>query len=156
MFNRKKREDVLGIGSVRAPIKNEPAEINTEPVKTKPEVEEVTETIAETITETFEEIANSSTLDTPIDQDSLESLSWETSVVMETDSQQKLLDQLERQIQSLEKQLEAKDQQLASKDDIIKNFQVLLKVEQDTVLRLAMSPAKPKFKFSWWKNEPSE
>lgn len=147
MFNRKKREDILGIGSVRAPISKENAEVITEPLDLQSEPLDL---MSEPVDELSEPV------DMPIDQETLESLSWETSVVMETDAQQKLLDQLERQIQSLEKQLEAKDQQLASKDDIIKNFQVLLKVEQDTVLRLAMSPTKPKFKFSWWKNEPSE
>ncbi|WP_430886268.1 hypothetical protein [Fusibacter sp. JL216-2] len=54
-------------------------------------------------------------------------------------SQSDYLDHLHEEIKFLKEQLEVKDHQLNKKDELILNFQVLLKSEQDKVLRLESS-----------------
>ena len=49
------------------------------------------------------------------------------------------VDHLQEEIKFLKQQLEVKDHQLDKKDELILNFQVLLKSEQDKVLRLESS-----------------
>lgn len=46
------------------------------------------------------------------------------------------LEDLRQQIKFLQQVVEAQNQQLRTKDELIRNFQVLLKAEQDQVLRL--------------------
>lgn len=55
------------------------------------------------------------------------------------DERSEFVDHLYEEIRFLKKQLEVKDHQLDKKDELILNFQVLLKSEQDKVLRLESS-----------------
>jgi hypothetical protein len=125
MLKRRNIEACLGIGSVRAKVNSESASepqiIINEPIKNiEVEAQGNTETFS-AANETKEEVLKTE--------------------APQSDSLQLLMALLEKQVASLEKQLEVKDQQLASKDDIIKNFQVLLKSEQDNVLKLTTSAA---------------
>ncbi len=141
MLKRRNIEACLGIGSVRA-------KVNLESI---PEpLEQLTESIKNIEVEQHEKCEMSTALNENIDifettetfiltnEAPEEVLKHETP---QPDSFQLLMAQLEKQVASLEKQLEVKDLQLASKDDIIKNFQVLLKSEQENVLKLTMSAA---------------
>lgn len=80
------------------------------------------------------------------------------------------LEDLRQQIRFLQQVVEAQNQQLRTKDELIRNFQVLLKSEQDQVLRLeaarsadkqeapesAVSPASPEGRrfLSWLIRKP--
>lgn len=141
MLKRRNIEACLGIGSVRAKVNSEsvpePLEQLTESIKNI-EVEQHEK--REMTTAYNENIGIFETSETFIltNEAPEEVLKHEA---IQPDSFQLLMAQLEKQVASLEKQLEVKDLQLASKDDIIKNFQVLLKSEQDNVLKLTASAA---------------
>lgn len=120
MLKRRNIEACLGVGRVRA-------KTNSESV-TEPFVK-MTEHIQKEEAENHDNIE----IFTATNEAPEEVLKHET---IQPDPFQLVMAQLEKQIASLEKQLEVKDLQLASKDDIIKNFQVLLKSEQDNVLKL--------------------
>ncbi len=107
MFKKKDLEMLLGVGSVRAPIADNEQPCG-EPIAPMDEVE-APENVAPT----------ESTDEQPV-----------------PNANQQLVAAYENQIAFLQQQLTVKDEQLNSKDDIIKNFQVLLKLEQDTVLKL--------------------
>lgn len=55
---------------------------------------------------------------------------------MSSQGDERFIHQLEKEIRFLKSQIEIKDQQLATKDDLLVNFQVLLKSEQEKVLLL--------------------
>lgn len=161
MFNKKNLDELLGIGRVRAGVPSDQPAESVSTAETKEEVkaqaEVVEEMKAERSDETSVEISEES---------SEETVETASSDRTENPYEQKLIELLEKQVRQLERQLETKDQQLASKDEIIKNFQVLLKIEQENVLKLTGgqhqsygneeigTPQKPQNKwFFWRKNE---
>lgn len=139
MFKHKNLDTLLGVGSVRA-------KVNTETVEAVPEISNFKQDESEKI-----EIEDD--IKTEIDTNPHIELQTETHV------EERLYAVLEKQIAFLEKQLEVKDMQLASKDEVIKNFQVLLKMEQDTVLKLTTSKKeveKPHFYTRWFSKFKTE
>jgi hypothetical protein len=131
MFKHKNLDTLLGVGSIRA-------KVNAETVDVVPEVSKLKQDEAETIeTDIKTEINTKPHMALPT----------------EPHAEERLYAVLEKQIAFLENQLEVKDTQLASKDEVIKNFQVLLKMEQDTVLKLTTSKKeveKPHFYTRWF------
>lgn len=121
MFKKKDLESLLGVGSVRAPLTE-----NEQPDTP------ITESVDTLEPDSTEESAAS-----PMEEPPAEAEPEEKSQSHHTpDPNQQLISAYENQIAFLQQQLLKKDEQLNSKDDIIKNFQVLLKLEQDTVLKL--------------------
>lgn len=135
MFKRKDLDALLGVGRVRAPIIE--SESFTETQVTENSVEETAEATA--TSETVESEVRIEPIQEPIEEKSDNA----------TTVQDRLYSSYESQIAFLQQQLAMKDAQLNSKDDIIKNFQVLLKLEQDTVLQLTYQMEAQKKEKGW-------
>ena len=59
------------------------------------------------------------------------------------------IEQLSKELEIRDRQLEAKDMQIQNKDELLKEFQILLKGEQDKVLMLEGSLQEEKSKSLW-------
>jgi len=73
-----------------------------------------------------------------VEEDSLDDVEEfaQSDMTSEASVDSRLIEQFKNEIEFLKKQINVKDAQLGSKDELILNFQVLLKSEQDKILLL--------------------